>query len=168
MTRARLALLAALVVVAELVDAAVLDRFTVAGTSPDLLVLVVVAAGLSAGGVHGALVGACAGLLADLTPPGAGLLGVNALAYAVAGAVSGRWYRSGGRTSDQPMLLALVAAGVAAVLMTAVRLLFALTGQDAQQVAVTCLAAAVTALALGVVVLPGIRALDRRAGEEPW
>lgn len=168
MTRARLALVTALVLVAQLLDAAVLDRFTVAGTSPDLLVLVVVAAGLSAGSVHGALVGVGAGLLADLTPPAAGLLGVNALAYAVAGAVAGRWYRPGGRTADQPVLLALMAAGVAAVLMTAVRLLFALAGQDAQQVAVTCAAAAATAVALGVVVLPGIRALDRRAGEEPW
>lgn len=168
MTRARLLVLAALVVVAQLLDAAVLDRFTVAGASPDLLVLVVVAVGLSAGSVHGALVGACAGLLADLTPPAAGLLGVNALAYAVAGAVSGRWHRPGGRTADQPVLLALVAAAVASVLMTVVRLLFALGGQDGQRVGLTCAAAAATAVALGAVVLPGLRALDRRVGEEPW
>lgn len=168
MTRVRLALLAALVLVAQLLDVAVLDRLAIAGTSADLVVLVVVAAGLSGGRAQGALVGLCAGLLADLTPPAAGLLGVNALAYAVAGAVAGRWYRPGGRHSDQPVLLALVAAAVAAVLMTAVRLLFGLADTDAQHLALTLAAAAATAVGLGVVVLPSIRALDRKLAEEPW
>lgn len=166
MTRGRLAMLTGLVLVAQLVDVAVLDRYQVAGTSPDLVALVVVAAGLTGGGVQGALVGLSAGLLADLTPPGAGLLGVSALAYGVAGAVAGRWYRPGGRAADRPLLLWLVAAGVAAAAMTAVRLLFALGGRDAQQLALLVAAAVATTVVLGAVVLPAIGALDRRVAEE--
>jgi hypothetical protein len=116
--------------------------------------------------VQGALVGVCAGLLADLTPPGAGLLGVNALAYGVAGAVAGRWYRPGGRTADRPLLLWLVAAGAAAVPMTAVRLLFALGGRDSQHLLLLVGAAVVMTVVLGAVVLPAIGALDRRMAEE--
>jgi hypothetical protein len=116
--------------------------------------------------VSGATVGVCAGLLADLTPPAAGLLGVNALAYGLAGAVAGRWHRPGGRTTERPVLLALVAAGVSAVLMTAVHLVFGLGRDGLEQAGVTCVVAAAAAIVLGAVVLPPLTALDRRVAEE--
>jgi len=77
-TASRVALTAALVVLAEVVDVALLDRLSVAGAAPDLLVLVVAAAGLAGGSVRGATVGLCAGL-ATLTWQ-ANLLAVPALA----------------------------------------------------------------------------------------
>jgi rod shape-determining protein MreD len=165
-TGPRLALTAVLVLLAQLLDVALLDRVPLAGTTPDLLVLVVVASGLARGIVPGATVGLCAGLLADLTPPAAGLLGVNALAYGLAGAVAGRWHRPGGRAADRPVLLALVAAGVAAVLMTAVHLLFGLGRHGIEQAALSCALAAAAAVVLGIVVLPGLTALDRRIVED--
>jgi rod shape-determining protein MreD len=166
MTGARLALTGVLVLLAQLLDVGVLDRLLVAGTAADLLVLVVVASALAGGSVFGATVGVCAGLLADLTPPAAGLLGVNALAYGVAGAVAGRWHRPGGRAADRPVVLALAAAAVAAVLMTTVHLLFGLGRHSLEQAAVTCVVAAVAAVVLGAVVLPVLAAVDRRVVQD--
>jgi rod shape-determining protein MreD len=165
MTGTRLALTAALVLLAQLLDVGVLDRLPVGGTSADLLVIVVVASALAGGSVAGATVGVCAGLLADLTPPAAGLLGVNALAYAIAGAVAGRWHRPGG-SADSSVVLALVAAPVAAVLMTAVHLLFGLGRHSLEHAALTCAVAAVAAVVLGSVVLPALAALDRRVVQD--
>jgi rod shape-determining protein MreD len=166
MTGARLALTTVLVLLAQLLDVGVLDRLLVAGTAADLLVLVVVASALAGGTVTGASVGVCAGLLADLTPPAAGLLGVNALAYGLAGAVAGRWYRPGGRAAERSIALALAAAAVAAVLMTAVHLLFGLSRQGLEHAAVACAVAAAAAVVLGIVVLPALSALDRRVVQE--
>jgi rod shape-determining protein MreD len=166
MTGPQLALTTTLVLVAQLVDVAVLDRLPVAGATVDLLLLVVVVAGLGGGGVHGGVVGACAGLLADLTPPAAGLLGVNALAYGLAGVVAGRWYRPGGRTADRPLALSLLAVAVAAMLMTAVHVVVGLGRLSTHDAAVTCAGAAGLAVAVGTVVLPVLTALDRRVAEQ--
>jgi rod shape-determining protein MreD len=168
MTGPRVALTAGFMLLAQLLDVGVLDRLPVAGTAADLLVLVVVAAALAGGSVTGATVGICAGLLADLTPPAAGLLGVNALAYGLAGGVAGRWHRPGGRATDRSMALALalVAAAAAAVLMTAVHLAFGLGRHSVEQAAVTSAVAAAAAVGLGVVVLPALSALDRRVAQE--
>jgi rod shape-determining protein MreD len=165
-TSPRVVVTAVLVLLAQLVDVTLLGRLQVEGAGPDLLLLVVVAAALSGGTVHGATVGVCAGLLADVTPPAAGLLGVHALAYAAAGALAGRWYRPGGRTTDRPLLLAVVAAGAAAVLMTLVQTVFALSAQSLQHVLLSCAVAAGAAVVLGAVVLPVLHALDRRVAEE--
>lgn len=166
MTASRVALTAALVVLAEVVDVALLDRLSVAGAAPDLLVLVVAAAGLAGGSVRGATVGVCAGLLADLTPPAPGLLGVGAVAYGVAGAVAGRWYRPGGRRAERPVVLAVAATAAAAVLMTAVHLLFGLVRDGVGQALGTCAVAALFAVVMGLAVLPALSALDRRVTEE--
>jgi rod shape-determining protein MreD len=165
MTGARLTLTATFVLLAQLLDVGVLDRLALSGTSADLLVLVVVASALAGGGVAGATVGVCAGLLADLTPPAAGLLGVNALAYGVAGAVAGRWHRPGG-TADPSIVLALVAAAAAAVLMTVVHLLFGFGRHSLEQAALTCIVAALAAVVLGAVVLPVLAAVDRRVVQD--
>lgn len=166
MTGPRIALWTTLVLVAQLVDVALLDRLALGGTTVDLLLLVVVAAALLGGTAHGALVGVCAGLLADLTPPAAGLLGVNALAYGLAGAVAGRWHRPGGRFADRPWPLSLLAAAVGAVLMTAVHLLFGLARADAHRAALACAVGAGLAVAVGAVVLPLLGALDRRVAQD--
>ena len=161
MTGPRLALWATAAVVAQVLDVGVLDRQPVAGPAVDLLLLVVVAAALAAGSVAGATAGLLAGLLADLTPPAAGLLGAGALAYGLAGALAGRWHRPG-EAVDQPVLLSLAAAAVAAVAVSAVRLLFGLGEQRLSQAGFTVLAAVGAAVVVGVVVLPALAALDRR------
>jgi rod shape-determining protein MreD len=83
---ARTALLMGLLVVGTVVDAAWLARLPLRA-SPDLAVLVVLAAGLRYGLVAGALLGAAAGYLRDLV--GGSPLGFYALSYLFVGAVAG-------------------------------------------------------------------------------
>ena len=64
-------LAAGLLVIAQLVDVALLSRWSWPGATPDLTLLVVVALALLGGPASGAVAGLSAGLLADLTPPGA-------------------------------------------------------------------------------------------------
>ena len=63
--------------------------------TPDLVLLTVLAVALRSGPVGGAGFGLLAGWLLDLVPPGASHPGTTALLYAVAGALAGRWRRSG-------------------------------------------------------------------------
>ena len=104
--RARISLLsllrAALVVLAAALSAVVLPRLGSVG--PDLVLLVVVPAALLGGPAKGALLGLGAGWAVDLMPPAAATLGVAALTYAAAGAVSGLWHRYGGRSALLPAL----------------------------------------------------------------
>jgi cell shape-determining protein MreD len=151
-----------LLTLAQLLDVGVLDRQPVLGPVVDLLLLVVVAAALSGGSVTGATVGLLAGLLADLTPPAAGLLGVNALAYGLGGALAGRWHRPGGRSGGRPLPLTLAAAAVAALAASAVHLLFGLGDERLGQAGLTAAMAAGAAVVVGAVVLPAVAALDRR------
>jgi rod shape-determining protein MreD len=165
MTGPRLALWVTAAVVAQVLDVGVLDRQPVAGPAVELLLLVVVAAALAGGSVAGATAGLLAGLLADVTPPAAGLLGVGALAYGLAGALAGRWHRPG-QVADQPVLLALAAAAVAAVAVSAVHLLFGLGEQRLSQAWPFVGSAAGAAVVVGAVVLPALAALDRRVAAE--
>ncbi len=114
--RARISLLsllrAALVVLAAALSAVVLPRLGSVG--PDLVLLVVVAAALLGGPAKGALVGLGAGWAVDLMPPAAVALGVAALTYAAAGAVSGLWHRDGGRSAFLPALSTLAATSTVA------------------------------------------------------
>lgn len=75
-----------LLVVAVMLHTAVLPQLRIAGVSPDLLLLIGIAAGMVAGPDRGALVGFAAGLLADCflqTPFGLSALTYSLVAYAV-------------------------------------------------------------------------------------
>jgi rod shape-determining protein MreD len=117
--RVRISLLsllrAGLVVLVASLSAVVLPRLG-AGV-PDLVLLVVVAAALLGGPAKGALLGFGAGWVVDLMPPAAAALGVAALTYAAAGAVSGLWHRSGGRSAFLPALATLAATSTVAALV---------------------------------------------------
>ena len=86
---------------------------------PDLVLVLVVAWGLLRGPVAGAAAGLAGGWLLDLAPPGAGTLGVTALAYAAAGALAGRARTEGPVAAPRFALVALAAGalveGVAAL-----------------------------------------------------
>jgi rod shape-determining protein MreD len=79
---------------------------------PDLVLVLVVAWALLRGPVAGAAVGLAAGWLLDLVPPGSTHLGVQALTYAVAGALAGRARHEGPVAAPRVALVALGAAGV--------------------------------------------------------
>lgn len=105
---------AGLVVLFAAVSAVVLPRLGPVG--PDPVLLVVVAAALLGGPVKGAILGFGAGWVVDLMPPAGAVLGVAALTYAAAGAVSGLWHRDGGRSALMPPLATLAAASTVAVI----------------------------------------------------
>ncbi|MEV0237314.1 rod shape-determining protein MreD [Nonomuraea sp. NPDC050786] len=60
------------------------------GGAPDLVLLAVIGAAMGRGAPYGAVLGFCAGLLADVMPPTAHLLGQYAFVLAVVGYVAGR------------------------------------------------------------------------------
>jgi len=151
-----------LLLLARVIDVALLARSPLAGLGPDLLLLVVVALAVTEGGVVGAAVGVLAGLVADLTPPATGLLGLSALAYGLAGAVAGRWQRR----ARYSRLAPAVAAAVAALVVVGVRVLDAAVRNG--ETSVTGLVLSVpTAAVLALVVVPAVLAVDRRVGPEP-
>lgn len=90
MNTARVALTAALVTLAVVLQASVLDAFAWDGVVPDLALLVVVGAALVRGGEFGMLTGFAAGVVLDLAPPADHLAGRWALALVVVGYVAGR------------------------------------------------------------------------------
>ncbi|MEV0588672.1 rod shape-determining protein MreD [Nonomuraea sp. NPDC050310] len=83
---AALALVAALLVQMTLVNRLHLP----AGGVPDLVLLTVIGLASTRGPVAGAVMGFCAGLLADLMPPAAHLVGQYAFVYALIGFLAGR------------------------------------------------------------------------------
>jgi rod shape-determining protein MreD len=87
---ARLAVTAALVGLAVVLQASVFDAFAWDGVVPDLALLVVVAAALVRGSEFGMVTGFAAGVVLDLAPPADHLAGRWALALVVVGYVAGR------------------------------------------------------------------------------
>lgn len=79
---------------------------------PDLVLLVVAAAGLMHGPWTGAVVGLAGGWLWDLVPPGGEPLGAGALAYAAVGAVLGAARRWGPWSPLVPWIATVLGAGL--------------------------------------------------------
>ncbi|HYN68556.1 MAG TPA: rod shape-determining protein MreD [Ornithinibacter sp.] len=128
---------------------------------PDLVLVLVVAWALLRGPVAGATVGLAAGWLLDVVPPGATHLGVQALTYAVAGALAGRAHVEGPVTAPR---IALVALG-ASVVVEGVGVLGALAGTapvDLAAVVAQCLLTATVAALVVPLVVAAERGLVRR------
>ncbi len=159
MSTARVVLAGGLVVLAQVLGVTLLSREGWPLTTPDLTLLVVVALAVLGGSRSGAVVGLAAGLVADLTPPASGLLGLGAVAYGLAGAVAGRYHRQGERS----MVLVLLAAAAAGATSAAVRALAALAGGSAGPAeALTHVVGGVGYAVVGaLVVVPLVIVLDR-------
>jgi rod shape-determining protein MreD len=80
----------ALLVLAVVIQTAVLGQVAIDGVVPDLALVVVVAAALVRGPEFGAATGFVAGVLVDLAPPADHLVGRWALAFVVVGFLAGR------------------------------------------------------------------------------
>lgn len=90
MSALRAAGMALLVVVALVLQVAVLPYVAVAGVAPNLMLVVVVAVALTRGPEFGATLGFFAGLLMDVAPPADHVAGRWALALVVVGFLAGR------------------------------------------------------------------------------
>ena len=128
---------------------------------PDLVLVLVVAWALLRGPVAGAAVGLAAGWLLDLVPPGSTHLGVQALTYAVAGALAGRARLEGPVAAPR---VAVVALGASAVVegMGVLAALAVGAPVDLGASAVQCLLTATVAAVVVPLVVAGERGLARR------
>ncbi|MFD3522544.1 rod shape-determining protein MreD [Streptomyces sp. NPDC058653] len=165
----RMLLSVTLVVVALVVQVAVLARLQLPGAVPDLLLLVVVALALVYGHVSGALIGFGAGLLADIAPPADHAAGRYALVLCVVGYLAGLAKPDHGqlRTALGPMVVVVGAAVTTTLLYAGVG---ALVGDTAaRHVGLTNLiiTSAIYDLLLAPFTVPLIMALARRAENDP-
>lgn len=157
MSGARWLLAGVLLVLARVVDVAVLARSPLAVLGPDLTLLVVVAFAVVEGRTTAAAVGLVAGLVADLTPPVTGPLGLSALAYALAGVAAGRWRRASRRSA-----LAPAGAGAAAALVLGGLRVLASAVTGGQPSTAALAGSVATAGLLALLVVPTVAAVDRR------
>lgn len=161
MTAPRLLLAALGVLLAVVLQTAVLARLPLPGGPPDLLLVLVVAVGLVAGPPPGMLTGFAVGLLADLA--GDHELGRLALAYVVVGFLAGQLEDHVDESLALPVVAVAVTAAVAVLVFAVQGLLLGdprITGGGvlaslAGTVAYSC--------ALTPVVVPLVAALLRRA-----
>lgn len=114
---------------------------------PDLVLPVVVAGALLTGPSGGALLGLGAGWVVDLMPPGAPVLGTNALLYAAAGLLAGAGRREGPAPWGWVAVVGVASAAVltagriAVVLLSGVTLAWSATGLRALATALLCVLA---------------------------
>jgi rod shape-determining protein MreD len=106
----RVALAAALVVTAVLLELTVLPWLRLPGAVPDVVVVTVIALGFVGGPVRGAATGFLAGVLLDLVPPSDGLLGATAVVLVVVGYLAGMF----GEERDRSPLTVLGMTGLLA------------------------------------------------------
>jgi rod shape-determining protein MreD len=124
-TAGRIALTAALVSLAVVLQASVFDAFAWHGIVPDLALLVVVGVSLVRGGEFGMVAGFAAGVVLDLAPPADHLAGRWALALLVVGYVAGR-VRQDVRPGSAPTATTVMATVAACSFVGSS--IFALTG----------------------------------------
>jgi rod shape-determining protein MreD len=111
----------ALLLVAVVLQVSFFSYFSYDGVVPNLVLLVVVAAGLTRGPEIAAMLGFVGGLAIDLAPPSEHVAGRWALALVVVGYLAGRIRRDSARSS----LVALATVAVCSVVGTSI---FALSG----------------------------------------
>ncbi len=112
----RTALSAGAIGVALVLQLTVIDRLPLPGGAPDLVLLVVVALGLTGGPVAGMLTGFWAGLALDVAPPAGYLVGEHALVFCLVGYGCGRLSGITDRSAASSLgIAAMAAAGVSLV-----------------------------------------------------
>jgi len=117
----RTGMVAIVIVLAVVLQVAVLNLIAVNGVVPNLALVVVVAASVARGPQFGATVGFCAGLLLDLAPPADHVAGRWALAFVLVAILAGR-VRADARRSP---IAGLATVAVCSFIATSV---FALSG----------------------------------------
>jgi len=110
-----------LLVVALVLQLTLVNRLPLPGAGgPDLVLLVVVALGLTGGPATGAVTGFCAGLCLDLAPPGSYLIGEYALVFCLIGYLCGRLSSAVNRSALLTILAAMGATAAGEALYAAI------------------------------------------------
>ena len=158
---ARAALLGLVLVTALLLDTVVLSAVSIAGATPSLVLLTVVAVGLADGGEAGARYGFAAGLAVDLVA--GGLVGLTALVYLLTGFAVGalRPYIAGSTLAGQA-LVGAASTAAAILLYGALSLLFEPEAISAGAVILGALVAGIGNGLLAPLILRPVSAILRR------
>ncbi|MFJ8883956.1 rod shape-determining protein MreD [Streptomyces sp. NPDC102402] len=165
----RILLSVALVVVALVIQVAVLARLQLPGATPDLVLLVVLGLAFVWGPVSGAFIGFGAGLLADLAPPADHAAGRYALVLCIIGYVAGMARPENGqlKSAFTPMAFVVVAALGSTLLYAGVGALVGDTAARHVGLGSLLFTAAVYDLLLAPFTVPLIMALARRTENDP-
>lgn len=158
---ARFAVLGLVLVTALLIDTVILVGVSIAGISPSLVILTVVAVSLTDGGEAGSRYGFCAGLAVDLLS--GGLVGLFALVYLLTGFLAGsvRPFLTGSALLSQ-IAVGAAASAFSVALYGGLTLLFDPRGLSAGTVLVAILVTGIgNGILAPVAVLP-VAALLRR------
>jgi rod shape-determining protein MreD len=162
MSALRFVLAGALLVTGVMLELVVLARWSMPGATPDLVLVVVVGLAIARGPLMGAGAGFAGGLLLDVVPPSAGIVGLNALVFCMAGFWVGRVAERNERT---PLLIigSAVVAEIGVILAGAA--LGGLLGEDRvawEEVPGLALTGALYAAILASFVVPLITSLVGR------
>lgn len=165
----RILLSGALVVVALVLQVAVLARLQLPGATPDLLLLTVLGLALVYGHTSGALIGFGAGLLADLAPPADHAVGRYALVLCVVGYAAGLTKPDTGqhRSATAPMAVVAVAAVSSTLLYAGVGALVGDTAARHVGIVSLLFTATLYDLLLAPFTVPLIMAAARRTEHDP-
>jgi rod shape-determining protein MreD len=164
-TPRRLALGAAVLLTAWLLQGAVLSQLPLPGAAPDLLLVVIVGFALAEGPGSGALTGFVAGLLVDLGADHE--LGRVALAYALAGYVAGLVHDGPDRSRLLPLGVVAAAAAVAVTAFAAEGVLLSDPRTTVSAWATGLAATVAWCAVLAPLVVPVVGALVRRLDDDP-
>lgn len=165
--RVREMLLAAVfLVTALLVQRSVLASFRFPGTTPDLLVVVVVGFAVRRGPAVGASVGFAAGLLADMAPPSDHAVGRLALVFTLAGYLAGLARDEAERSALIPVAVVAFAAAFVVLADAGMGRLFGDERITLSAVGHAVPAAVLYDVVLAPFVVPVIAALERRLEPE--
>ncbi len=161
----RLLVVLTLTVVALAAQVSLLPLLRLPGSTPDVVLLVVIGLALSFGPMTGTVLGFCAGLALDVVPPADHAMGRYALVFCLIGFCAGLGQREGRRSVAVVIVIVAVAAAATVLVYTGL-------GQIVGDVAVT--AGSLTKLLASAVlydtllspfVVPGVMALARRVAE---
>lgn len=165
----RILLSSTLIVVALVLQVAVLARLQLPGATPDLLLLTVLGLALVYGHTSGALIGFGAGLLADVAPPADHAVGRYALVLCVVGYAAGLTKPDTGqhRSATAPMVVVAVAAVSSTLLYAGVGALVGDTAARHVGLVSLLLSATLYDLLLAPFTVPLIMAVARRSEHDP-
>jgi len=151
---------------AVVIQLTLLTRIGLAGATPDLLVVTVVALALAMGPLQGAAAGFAGGILLDLSPPSDTLIGVNAIIYLVIGFIAGYWVDPRDRTLLIMAGIAALSTGAAALSTAVIDTLLGGSNVNWSEVPWITLSAAFYGLLLAAVVVPLVGIVARKITPE--
>jgi rod shape-determining protein MreD len=149
------------VLLAVLLQVTFLSRIGLPGATPDLLVVTIVAIGLSMGSIPGGVAGLAGAVLLSLATPVPGLMGVHAVIYVVIGFLAGMVVDP--RDRSIWLIMGLVGLSTAGAVLTTAAL-SALLGSERitwDAVPALTLSSALYGVLLAPLVVPVVRAVSR-------